>query len=107
MASRWPERKRFETNAVNARIHSVAEGVLLVSPGIFKDFDKENWQRVQKRFQKLKHHRKTAEGTNIYTYQVVGKRNKSRIKGFLIETPCKILDGITFPSEPHLSLTSE
>lgn len=100
--------KCFETNAVNARIHSVAEGVLLVSPGIFKDFDKENWQRVQKRFQKLKHHRKTAEGTNIYTYQVVGKRNKSRIKGFLIETPCKILDGITLPPpNPHLSLTSE
>ena len=78
---------------------------MLVSPGIFKDLDKENWQHVQKRFQKLKLHRKTPQGTNIYTYQVTGKRNKSRIKGFLIEEPDAVFEGISLPSpNPHLAL---
>jgi len=96
---------KFETNSVHARIHRVAEGLLLVSPGIFKDFDRENWQHVQKRFQKLKLHRKTPQGTNIYTYQVTGKRNKSRIKGFLIEEPDAVFEGISLPSpNPHLAL---
>ena len=91
-------KNKFETNSVNARIHRVEEGLLLVSPGIFKDFDRENWQKAQKRFQKLKLHRKTAQGTNIYTYQVTGKRSRSRIKGFLIEEPESIFEGITFPA---------
>ncbi len=96
---------KFETNSVNARIHTVAEGLLLVSPGIFKDYDQSNWQHVQKRFQKLKLHRKTAQGTNIYTYQVTGKRNKSRIKGFLIEAPEQQFEGITLPPpNPHLTM---
>jgi len=99
---------KFETNSVNARIHTVAEGLLLVSPGIFKDYDKTNWQYVQKRFQKLKLHRKTTQGTNIYTYQVTGKRNKSRIKGFLIEEPGNIFPGVNLPSpNPHLELLGD
>lgn len=99
---------KFETNSVNARIHSVAEGLLLVSPGIFKDYDKTNWQHVQKRFQKLKLHRKTTQGTNIYTYQVTGKRNKSRIKGFLIEEPGNTFPGVKLPSpNPHLELLGD
>ena len=96
---------RFETNSVNARIHRVEEGLLLVSPGIFKDFDRDNWQRVQKRFQKLKLHRKTTQGTNIYTYQVTGKRSRSRIKGFLIEEPESLFEGVIFPApNSHLKL---
>ena len=99
---------KFETNSVNARIHRVEEGLLLISPGIFKDFDKEDWQRVQKRFQKLKLHRKTPQGTNIYTYQVTGKRNKSRIKGFLIEEPETVFSGISLPTpNPYLKLAEE
>jgi len=98
-------KNKFETNSVNARIHRVEEGLLLVSPGIFKDFDRENWQKAQKRFQKLKLHRKTTQGTNIYTYQVTGKRSRSRIKGFLIEEPEKVFEGVVFPSpNPYLKL---
>ena len=99
---------KFETNSVNARIHTVKEGLLLVSPGIFKDYDKTDWQHVQKRFQKLKLHRKTTQGTNIYTYQVTGKRNKSRIKGFLIEEPNAVFSGVNLPSpNPHLELLED
>lgn len=95
---------RFDLNSATARIHRVEEGLLLVSPGIFKDYDKAQWQHAQKRFQKLKLHRKTSQGTNIYTYQVVGKRNKSRIKGFLIELPDSQFEGISLPPpNPHLS----
>lgn len=101
-------RDKFETNSANARIHRVEEGLLLVSPGIFKDYDKEDWQRVQKRFQKLKLHRKTAQGTNIYTYQVTGKRNKSQIKGFLIEAPETVFEGVKLPApNPHLQWVAE
>ena len=99
---------KFDVNCVNARIHRVEEGVLLVSPGIFKDYDKTDWQRVQRRFQKLKLHRRTSQGTNIYTYQVTGKRNKSRIKGFLIEAPETVFVGVSLPApNPHLILAEE
>jgi len=101
-------KNKFETNSVNARIHRVEEGLLLVSPGIFKDFDRENWQKAQKRFQKLKLHRKTTQGTNIYTYQVTGKRSRSRIKGFLIEEPKKTFEGVAFPlPNPFLKLAEQ
>lgn len=101
-------KNKFETNSVNARIHRVEEGLLLVSPGIFKDFDRENWQKTQKRFQKLKLHRKTTQGTNIYTYQVTGKRSRSRIKGFLIEEPETAFEGVTFPPpNPYLKLAEQ
>jgi len=101
-------RNKLETNSVNARIHRVEEGLLLVSPGIFKDFDKANWQHVQKRFQKLKLHRKTTQGTNIYTYQVTGKRSRSRIKGFLIEAPETHFEDTTLPTpNPHLKLAEQ
>lgn len=101
-------KNKFETNSVNARIHRVEEGLLLVSPGIFKDFDRENWQKAQKRFQKLKLHRKTTQGTNIYTYQVIGKRSRSRIKGFLIEEPKAVFENVTFPPpNPYLKLAEQ
>ncbi|MBI1194985.1 MAG: hypothetical protein GC138_03970 [Gammaproteobacteria bacterium] len=99
------KQNRFEINSTSARIHCVAEGLLLVSPGIFKDFDRVNWQRVQKRFQKLKIHRKTAQGTNIYTYQVTGRRSRSRINGILIDDPERLFEGVMLPEpNPHLAL---
>ncbi|MDH5180864.1 MAG: TraI domain-containing protein [Gammaproteobacteria bacterium] len=97
---------RFETNSTNARIHSVKEGLLLISPGIFKDFDRENWNLVQKRFQKLKLHKKTSQGTNIHIYQVTGKRKKSRLNGILIEDPEQLFEGIVLPpANSHLTLS--
>ncbi len=83
-------------NEATARIHVVPGGVLLVSPGIFRDFAAANsgfeWQTAQKRFQKLKLHQKTAKGTNIHRYQVTGERKHSRIHGLLI-TDATILFG--------------
>ncbi|MBL4827145.1 MAG: helicase/relaxase domain-containing protein, partial [Spongiibacteraceae bacterium] len=97
-------------NVVNARVHTVAEGVLLVSPGIFKDYDLAQWSYVQKRFQKLKINEKTAaRGENIHRYCVEGPRKKNRqIKGFLITQTQRVFSGISLPSpNPYLSKNSE
>lgn len=91
------------SNTVNARVHTVAEGLLLVSPGIFKDFDRENWSLAQKRFQKLKLHQRTPQATNIWSYQVKGDRKQSRINGILIPDPQQALGLQLPPPNPHLS----
>lgn len=75
-------------NAVNARVHRVREGVLLVSPGIFRDYGnavQAPWASIQKRFQKLKLHRKTPEGFNIWKYSVIGERRTRELKGMLVD----------------------
>ncbi len=90
-------------NTVNARVHTVPEGLLLVSPGIFKDFDRENWSLAQKRFQKLKLHKRTPQATNIWSYQVKGDRKHSRINGILIPEPQQALGLQLPPPNPHLS----
>jgi hypothetical protein len=48
-------------------VHVVAEGVLLVSPGIFQDFaklhkDVDSWEAVQKKFLKLGLHERSEGG---------------------------------------------
>ncbi len=96
---------RFPINTIQARLHVATEGLLLLSPGIFKDFDADNWTQVQKRFQKLKLHRKTPEGTNIFTYTVKGERRQSRIKVIVIPEPERVFPDVTFPApNPYLTL---
>lgn len=103
---------RIPVNDVNARIHTVAEGVLLVSPGIFKDFttnsrDLDDWSSVQKRFQKLRLHRKTREGTNIHRYELTDSRKKASVNGLLIPDPAVIFgDRSPPPPNPRLELHS-
>lgn len=93
---------RFALNEVHARLHIVNEGLLLVSPAIFKDFDAADWERAQRRFQKLKLHRKTPQGTNIWRYAVEGARKRSRINGLLIPDAERTF-GIKLPDvNPHL-----
>ena len=96
-------------NTVNARVHRVREGLLLVSPGIFRDYaaaTQAPWANVQKRFQKLRLHRKTPEGLNIWTYTVVGERRTRELKGIVLEDPEKALGpGVTLPPpNPHVVL---
>lgn len=95
---------RLKTNAVNARVHFVAEGMLLVSPGIFRDFANLKWDAAQKELLKLKFHRKCPDGTNIWTYRVHGEhRARGLLKGILIPDPESL--GITPPRvNPHLRL---
>ena len=95
---------QLEINTPKARLHVLSEGLALVSPGIFRDFDPQNWQKVQKRFQKRRLHRKTPEDTNIWTCQVAKERKRSTIKVILIPDPEQRL-GITLPKiNPTVSI---
>jgi hypothetical protein len=80
---------------------------LLVSPGIFRDCaaaTQAPWANVQKRFQKLRLHRKTPEGLNIWTYTVVGERRTRELKGIVLEDLEKALGpGVTLPP-PNIHL---
>jgi hypothetical protein len=70
-------------NGKEASVHRVSEGLLLISPDIFRDFDEPNWQHVQKRFLKLKLHRKSGLGNNFTTYFTDGNP-PSMCRGLLI-----------------------
>lgn len=87
---------RVEINTARARIHVLQEGLAIISPGIFRDFDAVHWDKAQKRFQKLKLHLKRPDGTNIWTCRVAKERKQSRIKIMLIPDPEKAL-GVTLP----------
>jgi len=85
------------TNDVRARVHVVTEGILVVSPAIFKDFashSDHDWNHIQKRFQKLGLHEKTPQGTNIHNYRTTGGRKSSAINGLLIQD-----SSILFPNQ--------
>lgn len=101
----------FEMNTASGRIHRVQEGLLLISPGIFKDYRDPHpdatWQHVQRRFARLRLHEKMTDGTNIHVYQVVSDKSRKRsvVKGFLIAMANlgEIFPGIDIPSQnPYL-----
>jgi hypothetical protein len=91
------EGRRLEINTPNARLHVLPEGLALVSPGLFRDFDPTRWQHVQKRFQRLKRHRKRPDGTNIWNCRVAKNRKESVIRVFLLPEPEATL-GVVLPS---------
>lgn len=92
---------KIHTNRSTALVHIVKEGVLIVSPLAFKEFirkhefllDKNHSaddaaRRIQSRLQRQMtmagHHRKTAKGINIHTYEVTGANKTSKIRGWLL-----------------------
>jgi len=72
---------QLDINTAQARVHVVDEGLLLISPAIFKDFDAVLWGNTQKRFLKLKKHRKNGD-MNIWQYSIQGGRKP--LSGLLI-----------------------
>ena len=105
--------RRLAVNSVQARVHVVAEGVLLISPVIFRDFagkvpDAGTWEHVQKRFLKLKLHVKRPDGTNVHRYRVTGERRQSVIKGILIADAGQVFGLAPRPDpNPHLKPSGE
>lgn len=105
--------QHLEVNEPNARIHTVAGSVFLVTPGIFKlwlsacgqNVPEEYWREVQKKFQNLNLHRKQKNGLNIWHCAVVGPRRCSRLKGYLLDDPTPLFgDDVPF-NNPHLLLS--
>jgi hypothetical protein len=70
-------------NDKGASVHRVSEGLLLISPDIFRDYNEPNWQHVQKRFLKLNLHRKSGPGNNFTTY-CTDENPPSMYRGLLI-----------------------
>jgi Putative conjugal transfer nickase/helicase TraI C-term/Putative helicase len=82
--------RSLDNNNPGARIHVVNEGVLLVSPGIFKDFVKhtkesDSWETVQKKFLKLALHERTEGGLNVHKYRVSGNNNSATIMALVLK----------------------
>ncbi|MBK1673752.1 hypothetical protein CKO35_10615 [Ectothiorhodospira shaposhnikovii] len=104
--------RRLEVNNTAARLHVVEEGLLLVSPGIFRDYAAQvnvegGWEHVQKRFMKLKLHARQDDGTNIHRYMVTGERRSSTIKGILLPDIRRVFgEQASLPQpNPHLKPT--
>ncbi|MCD7037825.1 integrating conjugative element relaxase, PFL_4751 family [Pseudomonas syringae] len=105
-------------NDSKAKIHTVSGCVFLVTPGIFQRYAQEcsdistgadheggEWRWVQKQFERLKAHRKRADGLNIWVCQVEGPRKKAKLKGYLLENSALFFEAGSIPTDnPFLKL---
>ncbi|SHN14290.1 integrating conjugative element relaxase, PFL_4751 family [Pseudomonas asturiensis] len=101
---------RIIINDAKARVHTVDSTAFLVSPDIFKRYalehpaiereakerDLEAWQVVQRAFEKLKKHRKTAAGLNIWTCLVKGPRKSKQLRGYLLLEPTDVFSEVPY-----------
>jgi integrating conjugative element relaxase (TIGR03760 family) len=109
--------RKIIINEAQAKVHTVADTVFIVSPGLFQRYAQEHphiaalakqvqltdWQWVQKQFEKMGLHRKQANGLNIWTCEVVGPRKNRRLHGYLLCGP-EVLFDETLPNNPYLHL---
>ncbi|MFK1437611.1 MobH family relaxase [Pseudomonas aeruginosa] len=109
--------RKLIINDAKALVHTVADAVLLVSPGVFQRYAQEHpqiagwakqqqltdWQWVQKRFEKLQLHRKQPDGLNIWTCVVTGPRKSRRLHGYLLDRQ-QLAAELPMHSNPYLSL---
>jgi hypothetical protein len=108
---------RLIINDAKALVHTVADTVYLVSPGVFQRYAQEHpqtaylakqdkvtdWQWAQKRFEKLHLHRKQRNGLNIWTCEVTGPRKCRRLHGYLLQDPHQLFADLP-PNNPYLSI---
>ncbi|WP_235662687.1 conjugal transfer nickase/helicase domain-containing protein, partial [Pseudomonas amygdali] len=108
---------RIIINDAKARVHTVDSTAFLVSPDIFKRYalehpaieheakerDLEAWQLVQRSFEKLKKHRKTPAGLNIWTCLVKGPRKSKQLRGYLLTEPTDVFSEVPYDN-PVISL---
>lgn len=103
---------RIAINTSTARVHRVPEGLLLVSPGLFRDFvqarpEAGTADQAQRRFLRLGLHRRIGKGTSIVTYEATGSgRPGVVLNGILLEDPKLVLGDRLVPVNPRLARTS-
>jgi len=109
--------RKLVINDARALIHTVDNTAYLVSPGVFQRYAQEHpqitalakqeklqeWQWVQKRFERLQLHRKQANGLNIWTCEVTGPRKSRRLHGYLLLEPQHLFGDVP-PNNPYLSV---
>ncbi|HBO6193730.1 TPA: TraI domain-containing protein [Pseudomonas aeruginosa] len=98
--------RRLIINDAKALVHTVSDTAYLVSPGVFQRYAQEHpqvsklakqenqqdWQWVQKRFERLQLHRKQPSGLNIWTCEVTGPRKSRKLHGYLLLEPRAIFN---------------
>lgn len=112
--------RRLIINDAKALVHTVSDTAYLVSPGVFQRYAQEHpevgalakqdnqqdWQWVQKRFERLQLHRKQPNGLNIWTCEVTGPRKSRRLHGYLLTDASYVFDAVP-PNNPCLKVTKE
>lgn len=110
----------LRVNVAGALVHFVDEGMLLVSPRIFREFaeqyaedgsgsalvcaagEPDIGKLIQRQFLRARWHLRTEQGVNFLTYQVMhGKRAVSRLSGVVIPDPVRFVDPVP-PVNPLL-----
>ncbi|WP_066267394.1 MobH family relaxase [Hydrogenophaga palleronii] len=109
--------RKLVINDARALVHTVGDTAYLVSPGVFQRYAQEHpqvgalaktdqqqdWQWVQKRFERLQRHRKQPNGLNIWNCEVTGPRKSRRLHGYLLLHPEQVFDEIP-PNNPYLAI---
>lgn len=109
--------RKLIINDAKALVHTVADTVYLVSPGLFQRYAQEHpktaflakqenvadWQWIQKAFEKLQLHRKQDSGLNIWTCEVTGPRKSRRLHGYLLLDPRRLFDDVPI-NNPYLTV---
>jgi len=112
--------RKLILNDAKALVHTVYNTAFLVTPGIFQRYAQEHpqmatlakqtcqqdWQWLQKRFEKLGLHRKQPNGLNIWTCEVTGPRKSRRLHGYLLTEPGQLLSEI-HSNNPYLSVIAD
>jgi integrating conjugative element relaxase, PFL_4751 family len=110
--------RKLIINDAKAMVHTVADTVYLVTPGIFMRYAQEypsistlakeenipEWRWIQKQFEKLGLHKKQKSGLNIWTCIVTGPRKTRRVHGYLLLEPTRVLPEMTH-NNPYLELS--
>lgn len=90
--------RKLIINDAKALVHTVDNTVYLVSPGLFQRYALEHpqieywakqekvsaWLWIQRRFEKLKLHRKHPDGLNIWACTVSGPRKSRQLHGYVL-----------------------
>lgn len=112
--------RRLIINDAKALVHTVADTIYIVTPGIFTRYAQEfpavgalakqenvqEFRWVQKRFEKLRVHKKQPNGLNIWTCSVTGPHRTRVVHGYLLLNPADILPEVPF-NNPYLALLSD
>ncbi|PAU86144.1 relaxase [Pseudomonas sp. WN033] len=111
--------RKLIINDTKALIHTVSDMAYLVSPGIFQRYAQEHpqitalakqeklqeWQWIQKCFERLGLHHKQRSGLNIWSCTVTGPRKSRRLHGYLLQHPELVFNDIP-PNNPYLTVAA-
>lgn len=108
---------RLIVNDAKALVHTVADTLHLVTPSILQRYcrvhpdiaslakqdQQQDWEWLQRQFERQRAHRKQPNGLNIWTCQVTGPRRSRRLHGYLLKDPKDLMGDIAF-NNPYLQL---